>query len=162
MNTLKKYSLYMITASIAVLTLIVTSCGKDSNSLYENVKLTSQGTVELPVSLFENGQARHYVYEKDDSFVRFFVLKSSDGVIRTAFDACDVCWRSNKGYAQQGDYMVCQNCGMNFRSTGINVIRGGCNPSPLESNIDNGKVIIKESDLLAGKQYFDFASGDNK
>jgi uncharacterized membrane protein len=162
MNTIKKYSIYIISASIAVLMLMVTSCGKDSNSLYEKVELTSEGTVEFPVSLFDNGQARHYVYEKDDFFVRFFVLNSSDGIIRTAFDTCDVCWRSNKGYVQQDDYMICQNCGLKFKSTKINEIRGGCNPSPLDSKIDNGKVIIKESDLLAGKPYFDFTSGDGK
>ena len=77
-------------------------------------------------------------------------------MIRAAFDACDVCWRENKGYVQKGDVMVCKNCGRRFPSVRINEVRGGCNPAPLKREVENGTVIIRVADILEGKRYFDF------
>jgi uncharacterized membrane protein len=88
--------------------------------------------------------------------IRYFILRSSDNVIRAAFDACDVCWPENKGYSQQGDVMVCNNCGRRFPSVRINEVRGGCNPAPLNRKVENGIVIIQLADVLQGKRYFDF------
>jgi uncharacterized membrane protein len=85
------------------------------------------------------------------------VVKSADGVLRAAFDACDVCWPAGKGYAQDGDFMICRNCGLRFHSTKVNEVKGGCNPAPLERRIENGKLIIRVSDILEGKSYFDFS-----
>ena len=107
--------------------------------------------------IFANGKARHFTYKTDDGVtIRYFIIKSSDGVIRAAFDACDVCWQENKGYSQKGDVMVCINCGRQFPSVRINEVRGGCNPAPLNRTVANGTVIIREADILQGKGYFDF------
>jgi len=54
-------------------------------------------------------------------------VKSADGMIRAAFDACDVCFRGKKGYVQRGDIMICAKCGMKFRTDKINEVKGGCN-----------------------------------
>jgi len=87
--------------------------------------------ISYPVSLFEDGNARHFKYNHNDLAIKYFILKSSDGVIRAAFDACDVCWRAGKGYYQSGDVMVCRNCGRQFVSVLVNEVKGGCNPAPL-------------------------------
>ncbi len=106
--------------------------------------------------IFADGKARHFTHKTDDGVViRYFILKSSDGVIRAAFDACDVCWQENKGYSQKGDFMVCNNCGKRFPSTRVNEVHGGCNPAPLKRKIENGNVLIQVADLLEGKKYFD-------
>ena len=110
----------------------------------------------FPVNLFDDGKARHYEYKDKAVTVKYFVLKSSDGVIRAAFNACDVCWRAGKGYFQSGDFMICRNCRRSFASKNINVLRGGCNPIPLKRNIENGEVIIHVRDILNGKQYFSY------
>ncbi|OGP56433.1 MAG: hypothetical protein A2Y65_11610 [Deltaproteobacteria bacterium RBG_13_52_11] len=113
--------------------------------------------VTYPEKTFADGKARHFTYKTDDGVaIRYFVLKSSDGVIRAAFDACNVCWPENKGYSQKGDFMVCNNCGKRFPSTRINEVRGGCNPAPLNRKVENGNVIIQVGDILQGKHYFDF------
>jgi uncharacterized membrane protein len=91
--------------------------------------------------------------------VRYFVLKSSDGVLRAAFDACDVCWPENKGYFQRGDYMVCRNCGRKFASIKVNEVKGGCNPAPLERSVVGEKLVIQMKDIELGKRYFNFAGG---
>jgi uncharacterized membrane protein len=113
--------------------------------------------VSLPVSSFDDGKAHYFQHKNGDITIRYFVIKSADGVVRAAFDACDVCWRSGKGYAQDGDYMVCRNCGMRFQSSKINEVKGGCNPAPLERRVENGMVLIRVSDILEGKTYFDFS-----
>ncbi|MEW5912795.1 MAG: DUF2318 domain-containing protein [Thermodesulfobacteriota bacterium] len=115
--------------------------------------------VVLPAALFADGKARHFKYEAPGGItIRYFVIKSSDGVIRAAFDACDVCWPENKGYFQEGDYMVCANCGRRFPSVQVNVVRGGCNPAPLQRSVEGGKVILKVADILEGSRYFNFAA----
>jgi uncharacterized membrane protein len=111
----------------------------------------------FPVSLFEDGKARHFQHVAGGFTIKFFILKSSDGIIRAAFDACDVCWPAGKGYYQEGDYMVCRNCGRRFASVLVNEVKGGCNPAPLNRNVENGKVIIQVKDILEGKQYFNFS-----
>jgi uncharacterized membrane protein len=113
--------------------------------------------IAYPEKTFDNGKAHFFSYKTNDGVtIRYFIMKSSDGVIRAAFDACDVCWPENKGYTQQGDFMVCNNCGRRFPSIRINEVRGGCNPAPLKRKIEQGNVVIRVTDLLQGKTYFDF------
>lgn len=114
--------------------------------------------VSFPVQAFSDGQAKYFQYPAANGItIRFFILRSSDGVIRAAYDACDVCWREGKGYYQDGDFMVCRNCGQRFASVKVNVIKGGCNPAPLDRTIVGDKLVLKVADILQGTQYFDFA-----
>jgi uncharacterized membrane protein len=112
-------------------------------------------TVSYPVATFSDGKARQFQYKTSDGqTIRYFVLKSSDGVVRAAFDACDVCWPHDKGYQQDGDFMVCKNCGRRFQSTKVNVVTGGCNPSALQRNIQDDKVVIQVKDIEDGRRFF--------
>ncbi len=113
--------------------------------------------VSYPVDLFADGQARFFEYKGSDVTIKYFILKSSDGIIRAAFDACDVCWPAGKGYYQDGDHMVCRNCGRRFASVLVNEVKGGCNPAPLTRAIENDSLVINVNDILNGKQYFDFS-----
>jgi uncharacterized membrane protein len=119
------------------------------------VHATAGDDVVLTVSTFDDGQARFYTYvTAAQRTVRFFVMKSADGVLRAAFDACDVCFREKRGYRQAGDLMVCNNCEQTFPSNGINVLQGGCNPVPLERSVSNGQVVLPAQALALGAVYF--------
>jgi uncharacterized membrane protein len=118
---------------------------------------TSDDVVVFPANLFSDGNARHFEYKNNNITIRYFILKSSDGVIRAAFDACDVCWPAGKGYYQKADTMVCRNCGRRFASVLVNEVKGGCNPAPLNRDISGDKLIIRTTDILKGKKYFDFS-----
>ncbi len=115
---------------------------------------TVAAEVVYPVSLFDDGRARHFDFKTGDLNVRYFILKSSDGIIRAAFDACDVCWPAGKGYYQDGDDMVCRNCGRRFASVRVNEVHGGCNPAPLTRNVQGDQLVLKVDDILNGKSYF--------
>ena len=110
--------------------------------------------VTFPASLFEDGKARHFEHVSGNFTIKYFILKSSDGIIRAAFDACDVCWPAGKGYYQEGDFMVCRNCGRRFASIRVNEVKGGCNPAPLNRKVENEKIIIEVKDILDGIEYF--------
>lgn len=111
--------------------------------------------VSLPVATFADGAARFYRYTTAAGRdVRFFVMKSSDGVVRAAFDACDTCYREKLGYHQEGDVMVCNKCGRHFRSVDINVLQGGCNPAPLERTVVGDQVVLKAASIALGTTYF--------
>ena len=117
---------------------------------------TNSTFVSFPVSMFDDGKARHFEHVDGNMTIRYFILKSSDGVIRAAFDACDVCWPAGKGYYQEGDNMVCRNCGRRFASVLVNEVQGGCNPAPLTRSLENDKLIIQIKDIQQGRQYFNF------
>ena len=119
--------------------------------------------IDYPVNTFQNGNARFYSYPAGNRLtIKYFFLKSSDGVIRAAFDACDVCFQEGKGYTQKGDFMVCNNCGRRFASDRVNEVQGGCNPAPLTRKIKGDKVVLQVKDILQGKQYFNSGKGGGR
>jgi uncharacterized membrane protein len=114
--------------------------------------------VSYPMNKFDDGKAKFFQYKTPEGLtIKYFILKSSDGVVRAAFDACDVCWPSGKGYYQDGDVMVCRNCGRRFASVKVNEVKGGCNPAPLKREVVGDQLVIQVSDLMQGTQYFDFS-----
>lgn len=114
----------------------------------------ANGKVEIPIANINDGKAHHFKIKADDgTMVTFFTLKSRDGIIRAAVDACDVCYRSGKGYVQSGDFMVCTNCGQRFASDKINVIKGGCNPAPLDREVVGSNLVIAMADINKNSWY---------
>lgn len=112
-------------------------------------------SISIALADVADGKAKFYSYKAADGRdVKFFVIKSSDGVYRAALDTCDVCYRAKKGYVQQGDQMVCRKCGQSFPSALVNEVSGGCNPVPLERTVEDGKLVIAASTLEGGKAYF--------
>jgi hypothetical protein len=126
----------------------------DPNST-PKVAVTAQGgIVSLPVADFTDSAAHFYTLQVGGKTIPFLVMKSADGVIRAAFDACEVCYQARKGYHQEGDELVCNNCGTHFPSTKINEVSGGCNPAPLTREVQGDQVIIKVGDIQAGARFF--------
>lgn len=111
--------------------------------------------IRIPLSEVSSGQAKFYEYTAPNQRpVRFFVIKSSDGVYRAAADACVVCYREKRGYRQQGDDMVCNNCRKHFPSAYVNEVTGGCNPDGIPRTIEGDKLLIAASDLEARAELF--------
>ena len=110
--------------------------------------------VKIPLRSLESGKALFLASEAGGRRIHYFALKSSDGQFRAAFDACDVCFRANRGYRQEGDRMVCNQCGQAFPSVKVNDVKGGCNPAPLERKVDGEHLVIRKGDIAAGAAYF--------
>lgn|SRR5574337_1849039 len=112
------------------------------------------GDVRIALATVEDGKAHFFAYAADGKTITFFVMKSMDGSIRTAFDACMACNHAKLGYRQEGDMVVCNNCGMGFKPMEIGMVTGGCNPIPLNKSVDGQTIVFKAKDLEEGAKYF--------
>lgn len=112
------------------------------------------GKLYIPIKKVDDGKAHYYRAKASDGImVDFFVIKSQDGIIRAAIDSCDVCYRSGKGYIQEGNVMICTNCGRRFATDRINEVKGGCNPAPLNRVVEGKNLVISMVDIDANSWY---------
>lgn len=120
--------------------------------------ITPEGeTLRIPLSSISDGKAHFFrVDVSEGKYLEFFTVRSEDGVIRAAVDACDVCYRAGKGYVKKADAMVCENCGMRFPLSRINVVKGGCNPAPLERQIKGENLEIPMAVVADNLWYMEF------
>jgi len=115
--------------------------------------MAADDTVKIPVKDVSDS-AKYFKFDADGVTVKYFAIKAPDGTIRTALDACDVCFPEKKGYKQSGEFMVCVNCGMKFHVSRVGLVKGGCNPHPVASKIEGDQVVISKAELAQGVKYF--------
>ena len=110
-------------------------------------QLTPQdGMVEIPTSGLLDSDLHFYSAGVNGKSVRFFVIRRGSGEYIAALDACQICGWS--GYRQQGQNVICRNCGAAIYIPSIGE-KGGCNPVPFPSHVEGGEVIVDLS-ALAG------------
>jgi high-affinity iron transporter len=100
--------------------------------------------VRIPLSDLTDSSVHFYTADVNDAVIRFIVMHRGDGDYVTALDACEICGWS--GYRQEGQNVVCRNCGATIYIPSIGD-SGGCNPIPVKSRVDNGEVIVDLSAL---------------
>ncbi|MEK6742990.1 MAG: Fe-S-containing protein [Nitrospirota bacterium] len=128
---------------------------REGNKHQQYTPVTAQnGEVKVPLSALTGSAARYFVYTTNGKDIKFFMLRASDGTVRLALDACTACNHAKLGYRQNGETMVCNNCGMSFRSTDVGNISGGCSPIPLKNSQDGKTLTVKAKDLEEGVKYF--------
>lgn len=86
--------------------------------------------------------AAFYPIEVDGTEMEVIAVKDSEGNIRTTFNTCQICYDSGNGYyKQEGDTLVCQNCGNSFTMDQVGQTAGGCNPYPI---MDDDKTVAED------------------
>jgi hypothetical protein len=142
---------------LGLIILIVTGCIFFKNSLVSGEKAVASGDLKILKSEVTE-TAKFYPYKADGVYMEIIAVKASDGTIRTAFNTCQVCFDSGRGfYTQQGDELICNNCGNRFKIDKVEKIKYGCNPIPItkENKLDDGKYItISKAFLVKYKEYF--------
>jgi uncharacterized membrane protein len=156
-STLILIAVLLVLAGVGVY--LVISASNDhpaATAVATNAPSNAPDSRDIRISLSElSGTAKFFDYKlSDNKPIRFFVIKSSDGVYRAALDACDTCYHAKKGYHQEGDDMICNNCGLHFHSSQINEVHGGCNPVGLPRTIEGNQLVIKGSELESRGGYF--------
>jgi hypothetical protein len=93
--------------------------------------ITPAGELKIPKKEVD-ATARFYDYKIGNIMIEVLALRAPDGTIRTAFNTCQVCYDSGRGwYTQEGEFLVCNNCGNRFAARQVELIKGGCNPVPI-------------------------------
>jgi uncharacterized membrane protein len=102
--------------------------------------------------------ATFYPVDIDGTRLEVIAVKAPDGTIRTAFNTCQVCYGSGRGfYKQVGTVLVCQNCGNRFRMSQVEVRSGGCNPVPIfaqNKTVTDKSITVPNTFLVQAKQIF--------
>jgi len=128
---------------------------REGNKNIAYAALTAEnGEVKVPLDSLKGNEAKYFVYRAKDGDVKFFVLKATDGTVRVALDACQACYHAKLGYRQNGETLVCNNCGMGFKSTDVGHVTGGCSPIPVKNSQDGKTLTVKASELESGVKYF--------
>lgn len=156
-STVTLIAVLLVLAAVGIY--LVISASNDNptaTAVATNTASTATESRDIRIPLGDlGGTAKFFDYKLSDNRpVRFFVIKSSDGVYRAALDACDTCYHAKKGYHQEGDDMICNNCGLHFHSAKINEVHGGCNPIGLPRTIEGNQLVIKASELENRGVYF--------
>lgn len=100
--------------------------------------------------------ATFYPINVDGTTMEVLAVRAPDGTVRTAFNTCEVCYDSGRGYyKQEGSELVCQNCGNRFKTSQIEVQSRGCNPWPI---FQEDKTVTDESVTIS----YDFLSASTK
>lgn len=109
--------------------------------------LSEEGDLIIPIKDISE-KANFYPLEVDGTKLEVLAVKAPDGTIRTAFNTCQICYSSGRGYyVQEGDVLVCQNCRNRFNTSDVEVARGGCNPVPI---FEEDKVVDENNIIISG------------
>jgi uncharacterized membrane protein len=138
----------LVLVLVAVIFLIIEFSGKTTNKASQ----VSVNNSDLVIPISEVSEtAKFYPYSVDGIDMEIIALKASDGTVRTALNTCQICYDSGRGYyLQEGDTLVCQNCGNRFSADQVEMVKGGCNPVPImkENKTENGTNITISKDYL--------------
>jgi uncharacterized membrane protein len=103
------------------------------------------GQVRIPLSELTDSSLHFYTADVNGTVIRFLVIHQTSGSYAVALDACQICgWA---GYRQEGQNVICRNCGATIYIPSIGD-RGGCNPIPVKSQVERGEVIVDLSALV--------------
>lgn len=153
----------VISAALIVFGVTAIILSKQSNSqkvaagTTTTAQLSTEGDLVIPISGISK-TATFYPVTVDGTKLEVLAVKALDGTIRTAFNTCQVCYDSGRGYYKQdGDILVCQNCGNRFPLSAVEVEKGGCNPVPIfaeNKTIDTTTITIHADYLKLATQIF--------
>jgi uncharacterized membrane protein len=100
--------------------------------------------VRISLSELTDSSLHFYTADVNGTVIRFLVIHKTNGDYATALDACQICGRS--GYRQEGQNIICRNCGASIYVPSIGD-HGGCNPIPVTSSVAGGEVTVDLSAL---------------
>ncbi len=108
-------------------------------------RLTAEDNqVRIPLSDLTDSSLHFYTADVDGSVIRFLVIHRLNGDYAAALDACQIC--GTAGYRQEGQSVICRNCGAAIYIPSIGQ-SGGCNPISVKSRVEGGEVIVDLSAL---------------
>ncbi|MDR1438795.1 MAG: DUF2318 domain-containing protein [Clostridiales bacterium] len=134
-----------------------TGAGTGSDSGGSAAAAPADQDLVIPISEISE-TAKFYPMDIDGTRLEVLAVQAPDGSLRTAFNTCQVCYDSGRGYyVQEGSALVCQNCGNRFGMDRVEIESGGCNPVPIfpeSKDVGDASITIPLSYLKEAKEIF--------
>lgn len=128
--------------------------GASSN---DSVSKSTNKDLVIPISEISE-TVKFYPVNVEGTNLEVLTVKAPDGTIRTAFNTCQICYDSGRGYyKQEGNLLVCQNCGNQYPMDRVEIEAGGCNPWPIfkeNKTVTNDSITIPYDFLKESKAIF--------
>jgi uncharacterized membrane protein len=96
--------------------------------------IAQDNLVRVPLSDLTDSSLHFYTAHVDGSVIRFLVIHKLNGDYAVALDACQIC--GTAGYRQEGQSVICRNCGAAIYIPSIGQ-SGGCNPISVKSRVQD-------------------------
>ena len=113
--------------------------------------VAQNGVVQIPAASVDDGRLHFFLLDSGGTQIRFLVIRKPGGGYATALDACAIC--GPIGYRQEGQNVVCRNCGAPIFIPSIG-LGGGCNPIAFASRVEAGKIIFQVKALAEAAKPF--------
>ena len=111
------------------------------------------GVIRVSMDSVSDGHLHRFEYKTEANInVRWIVVKKpNSAAFGVGLDACEVC--GNAGYFERGGQIICKRCDvvMNINTIGF---KGGCNPIPLSYEVEDGNLVFRMEDIIAGEKEF--------
>ncbi|GMO26222.1 MAG: hypothetical protein Ta2B_06320 [Termitinemataceae bacterium] len=148
---------YFFNVTVFMLLVGVSVFAQDANNL--NILKPVLKDADLVISIADISEnASFYPVEIGGTRMEVIAVKAADGTVRTAFNTCQVCYGSGRGfYKQVGTTLQCQNCGNRFRMSQVEIQSGGCNPLPIfkeNKTVTETTITISKEYLAKAKNIF--------
>jgi len=146
----RKQRRWSFAAAILCVGIVVTLAGEFAYTRAMNAPSPARtlpaenGRVRIPLADLTDSSLHFYTADVNDTVLRFLVIHQTNGNYAVALDACQICGWS--GYRQEGQNVICRNCGATIYIPSIGE-HGGCNPVPVKTTIEQGEVIVELSAL---------------
>jgi high-affinity iron transporter len=108
--------------------------------------VAQNGQVMIPLSDLTDSSLHFYTTDVNNTVIRFLIIHQTNGDYAVALDACQIC--GTAGYRQDGQNVICRNCGAVIYIPSIGD-KGGCNPIPVKSRVEGGVVTVDLSALTS-------------
>ncbi|HVA00114.1 MAG TPA: Fe-S-containing protein [Terriglobia bacterium] len=109
------------------------------------------GVVRVPVAPLQDHKLHRYEVAVGGAEVRFIAILDASDIVRVGLDACEIC--GTQGYYQQGQNVICRNCGSAIYIPTIGNA-GGCNPIHLDYLVQDQTLIVSQAALEGAAKVF--------
>lgn len=138
------------------LLLSLTACGgsKTVDGGFQDAALDENGDIVIQEADITKNMS-YINYDADGVTVQFLAVRAGDEV-RLAYNTCQSCSPSPYAYfVQNGNKLVCQNCGLTFAAENVGAGGYGCNPAAVPDAVRaDGTITIPAASALAVAERF--------
>lgn len=158
-NSIKKFVLPVVAVVVIIIVFIMSN--RETKVETTSPKSLSLANYEvgdsfvIPISELKN-DVKFYSLNYNGANVEILAAIDKNGNPKVTLNTCQNCMGSPKAFfVQEGDSVVCQNCGIGHQIETIGTAKRGCNPIPIDSlMIDDKNISFDKNELLSNAGLF--------